>query len=490
MNLTRRLLAVALLAHLAVQVALVRAPRFFASEDDGYRLYQAYLLCSGQADPIGRFWLPGQLALTCPALAAGVPPVWAGLAVSMLGLVLLALALAALTRRLAGDGQGEQAGGAALVLVLASPMAATLSHSALAELPAMAACALAALGLLARAQGAPISRLLGGTAAMLLATWIRYESWPLAALYPIAAGLAAGAGGQGQGRWRWRDALVASLAWLGPLAWLLLQWQHYGDPLAFLHATADITAQAGHAGVARVLAHRLWALVTWAPVPLLGGIVAALLIKRRAPFVFLAWMALGVILPALGGDEHPTFPARLAFGLEVGLVPLAALALARAAGARAPRPFAALALLLVVLAPLVLARTRRPGFLDRDSVVVGLALRNGRLAPPAHGTLLVERPEARPPLGWASLASAWAEWSRIVFATPQAGTWELVMPTDVLADRWHVGDADLGAWLDAHAVSAAWCVTPTCVKTLRVLWPEARVREIGRGRWLTRLAPP
>src|SRR3954464_10139109 len=100
MTLTRRLGLVVAVAHLGIQVALTRAHHFFASEDDGYRLYQAYLLCSGQADPIGRFWLPGQMAMTCPAMAAGASPIVAGLAVSMLSLVVLAWALAALARRM------------------------------------------------------------------------------------------------------------------------------------------------------------------------------------------------------------------------------------------------------------------------------------------------------------------------------------------------------------------------------------------------------
>jgi hypothetical protein len=487
MKLTRLTLLVATLAHLVVQVVLTRAHHFFASEDDGYRLYQAYLLCSGQADPIGRFWLPGQLALTCPATALGVPPVWAGVLVSTASLVLLACALAALARRLAPAEQADDAAGAAFVLLLASPMAMTLAHSALAELPATAACALAALGLVVRARGGSRALLVAATLAMLFATWTRYECWPLALVFPLAAGL---------GHARRKDAAIAALAWLGPLGWMALQAWRFGDPFGFVHATAEITAQARHAGVLAVLAHRLQPLGL-APAAL-GGLGALVLATRgawrpdRAALAFLAWMALGVLAPALTGAEHPVFPERLSFALEVGLVPLAALAWAawwpraRTAGGRSR--VLAVALVLLCLAPL-LAALKRPRYLDRDSVAVGLALRAGRLAPPEDGRLLVERPEQRPPLGWASLASAWGAWPRLVFATPAAGLWELVEPVDVRARRAQVREADLAAWLDAHAVSAAWCVSPTCVKTLRLAWPGARVRALGRGRWVARERP-
>jgi hypothetical protein len=200
-------------------------------------------------------------------------------------------------------------------------------------------------------------------------------------------------------------------------------------------------------------------------------------------------MATGVLLPALAGTEHPVFPERLAFALEVGLVPLAAVTWAAFLRADpAPRRARGLALAAVgvALLPLVAATAIRTRYLDRDSVAVGLGLRAGRLAPAASGRLLVERPEERPPLGWASLASAWAAWPRLVFATPAAGTWELVEPTDVRRARATVADDALAPWLAAHEVTAAWCVSPTCVKTLRLAWPGARVRAIGRGRWIDR----
>jgi hypothetical protein len=459
------LLAVAVAAHLVAQLALTRANRFFASEDDGYRLYQAYLLCTGQSGPIGRFWLPGQLAMTCPALVVGLPPVWAGVLVSCLSLLVLVLAMAALTRALAPDEQRGRATVAAALLVLASPMAMTLSHSALAELPAAAACTVAALSLAERARGRARAWLVLGTIAMLVATWTRYESWPLALVYPLAAG------------WRRRgDAAIAALAWLGPLAWMALQWRAYGDPLTFVHATAEITGLSTHTGVLALIGHRLWALLLWAPVPLVGALFA----RHRGAWLFFAWMALGVLVPTLSGAEHPVFPARLAFALEVGLVPAVALAWS------AWRARVALVVALLALVPLVLATARRPTYLDPASVAVGKALRKGRLAPPAGGTLLVDRPLERPPLGWASLAAAWGAWEKIAFATRAEEGWELVLPTDVQGARWRVPAGALGAWLDAHSVTAAWCVTASCAKTLRVAWPLARVRTIGSGWWITR----
>jgi hypothetical protein len=99
----------------------------------------------------------------------------------------------------------------------------------------------------------------------------------------------------------------------------------------------------------------------------------------------------------------------------------------------------------------------------------------------------IERPEQRPPLGWASVASAWGEWSRVIFATPQPdGGWELVAPTDVRGGRATVADAVLPAWLDAHTVGSAWCVSRACGDRLRMAWPRARVTARGGGVWIER----
>jgi len=48
------------MAHVAGRVAFIAAGRFFASEDDAYRAYTAFLLGRG-GRVVGRLWLPGQL---------------------------------------------------------------------------------------------------------------------------------------------------------------------------------------------------------------------------------------------------------------------------------------------------------------------------------------------------------------------------------------------------------------------------------------------
>jgi hypothetical protein len=418
-------LVLAIVAHVAVRIAFFLEPRYLACEDDGYRLYLSFLFASGQSPLIGRFWLPGQLLLVAPLLRAGVDPALAGVLVSTLALVGLAVAMRGLVRSLAPAGAAGAAGAVAAALVLASPLSATLAQSALAELPFAALATAAAWGFAAGSRRG----LAGGAVALLAATWVRYEAWPLAGLYAVA------------GLWRRRP--LALLPLLGPALWLLGQAREHGDPLTFLHQTAAVTNAVGALAVA---GHRLLALVQWAPaalaLALLGGRPA------RPALAFLVWMAAGVLLPAASGGEHPVFPDRMAHGLEVGLVPLAALGLARLHARLRP------VLAVAAVASVAIAALRPPVFLDAEAVAQGLRLRadDGVLR---GGTLLVERPEVRPPLGWASLGALWGRWDRIVWATPHGGSWQLVRPLDVAA-RAEVPDAELPSWLRGHGVTGAW----------------------------------
>ena len=482
----RVFLVLAVLAHVIVRLALWADDRFFASEDDAYRLYTAYLGAHDPARWVGKFWLPGQRLLLAPLIALGMAPVWAGLTLSTAGLLTLVFSLALLARRLCSEQNGRSlaAGDIAAGLVLVSPMALTLSHSALVELPGLGCVALAASALLVRFQGGTRRVLISGALILALATWFRYEAWLLTLPYAVTAAVAH-YGRTGDRRAAVIDGCVASLCGIGPLVWMLAQWETYGSPLAFIDETSAI-AEALGAGVSRgdIVRSRLVALALWAPVVAGAGLFVVFRAPSRGAVLFAAWLGLGVIAQVVSGGEHPVFPARLAFTLEVALVPLAASGIAglleryRAPGA----VLLGVALSAILLAPL------RPSVLDDpDSVRFGHELRRGEHdAALGKGALLVERPERRPPFGWAAVATLWNEWPRTVFATALGDTWELVEPTAPRTERAKLPARALPGFLEARDVQAAWLVTPAAARMMRQVWPNARVESHGKGFFLVR----
>jgi hypothetical protein len=472
--------ALAVATHVGTRALFVARGRFFACEDDPYRLYQAVLASQDAHQLIGRFWLPGPVALHALAMGAGVPPAWAGLVMSTLALVVLAGALASLVRRMGGGATGVTA---VWVLLFVSPMTLALAHSALAEVPAMALVAVAAASL-----GRGRAALGGGALALAAATWCRYETWLLVPVLSAAAYRLARPRGA---RAALADAAIAALAGAGPVAWMAIQEARYGDAFTFLHETrAVLAALAPAPDRLGMLLARALALATWAPVV----VVLAATRARGAPRGALAFAAAAALLlvPALlDGREHPVFPARFAWPLEIGLVPLAALGVAgldaRAAPARGRRIMAAALALALVLAPT--AALRPAAMLDGDSVRAGLALRAGAHdAALAGGALLVERPERRPPFGWASVGVLWARWDRTVWGEPHAGGWELVEPSDPRL-RARVPDAELAAFFARRHVRGAWTVSPDARARLRAVWPTATEVPLGAGAFLFAFAP-
>jgi hypothetical protein len=257
----------------------------------------------------------------------------------------------------------------------------------------------------------------------------------------------------------------------------------------------------------RVLGHRALALLRWAPAVLAWSAVA--LASQRAPagasskpkslqgaIVFAALASLGVAIEIAGGREHGVFPARLAYGVEVALWPLAAIGIAWAF-ARARVLATAASIATVPLLGLALARP--PELADPDSVRAGLLLRKGALDPGA-GALLVERVPRRPklgwavaddrarivPFGWAAVGVLWARWPRTVWGARRRAEWELVEPTDPKGGRTTVPTRDLGAFLDRRGVTAAWISSPESVSEVMAAWPRARVLWQGEGVFLAR----
>jgi hypothetical protein len=286
-------------------------------------------------------------------------------------------------------------------------------------------------------------------------------------------------------------ALVASVPLLGPAAWMAAQQVAHGDALLFWRSAGaiarDLGGKSSRAGLAL---DRVNALLLWAPAVLGWALAAILLTQRRGrgrgPLAIGAALALAAVLPGVvTGHDHPVFPERLAYLAELGLLPLAALGMAGVVGRADVRSWVRGGAIGVSVALGALALARPAAMWDPDSVAVGLALRRGQLRLPS-GALLVERPVERPPFGWASVGVLWGQWHRTVFATPHAGGWKLVEPSDVVRGRTEVAGNALGAWLERRGVVGAWTLSRAGAQVVRRAWPDAAALPFGRGIFFTR----
>jgi hypothetical protein len=478
----------AVAAHVAAYAWLTHLDRFFASEDDPYRIYNAFLMARG-GTIIGRFWLPGQLLAMSVLQLLGVPARWSGILVGVAALVALAWALVEVTRMLAPEPVRETAPWAALLLAASSPLTLALGHSALAEPLESALVLVSAAAVLRRARGGPRWTLALGALALLLATWVRFESWAIALVLPgivfflerrLGRAIEAAA----------RDAAVVALAWLGPIAWMWAQAVHYGSPLAFLERIDELSMLTHEPSLVRVLANRAKWQMLWAPAALVWSAAAVVLLRHRrralVPLVgFALFTSLGVIAGVGSGPSAVlAFTPRLGYGLEVALWPLAAVGLALAF-ARTPR----LALLASVatVATLGVGVVRPADMQDTSSVAAGLLLRRGELdSKVGTGSLLVERLPRRPPFGWASVGVLWGHWDRTLWGTLRGDGWQLVEPTDVHAGLRGVPEKDFPTWLNAHDVTSAWMLSSPSLDEIRAAWPHCRLTQIGEGTLVSR----
>jgi hypothetical protein len=484
----RRIALAAVAAHVAAYAWLSHVNRFFASEDDPYRIYNAFLMARG-GTIIGRFWLPGQLLAMSAVQRFGAPARWSGIVVGAASEVALAWWLVEVTRMLAPESVRKTAPWAALLLIASSPLALVLGHSALAE-PLEAALVMAcAAAVLRRARGGPRWMLGLGTLAILVATWVRFESWAIALALPgivlllhrhygAATKLAA------------QDAALVALAWLGPIAWMWAQATHYGSPWAFLERIDELSFMTHESSIPRVLSNRLKWQVLWTPGALVWAAAAVGNLRDRrsalVPLVgFALFTSLGVIVGIGAGPSAVlAFTPRLGFALEVALWPLAAVGLALAF-TRAPR-WALVASVATILA-LGIGVARPADMQDTSSVTAGLLLSRGELdSKVGKGSLLVERLPRRPPFGWASVGVLWGQWNRTLWGTLRSDGWQLVEPTDVHAGLRGVPQRDLPAWLDAHDVTAAWTLSSPSLDEIRAAWPHSRSTRIGEGTLVSR----
>ncbi len=496
--------ALACLAHVGAHVYLLRAGRYFATEDDGYRVYQGFLIATqGWSDLVGRFWLPGQFVAIAGLLKLGVAPALAPLVIGVAAMAATLASVRSIAADLAPPGWGRAAGWGAVAVAALSPLEAVLTHSALAEPLANACLALSAAALVRHHAGGPRALVAAGTFAMLMATWVRYETWAYALLF-VGATYAL-ARRRADPRDARAETLVASLALAGPLAWCGLQWATWQEPFAFIRTVDDMSgALAGPPSQLRASELRLGGLALWAPATLLFAMAACATSRetraRLRPLALFAAVGLpglalqiisgkGLGVFIVGGREIDFFSPRLVSNVEIALFPLAGFGVAALAARSTPVARVASAVLSAFAALALALALRRPmAYVDADSIQAGLLLRRGALDGEVGTSLvLVERESPRPPMGWASLGVLWGKWPRIVWATAQPGHWLLVRPEDVKNDRERVGDEGLPAWLDANAVNAAWVLSPRAQRELESAWPAARATRIGRGVLLSRV---
>ena len=137
-------------AHLICKIAFISEGRFFASEDDPYRAYTAFLIKDDPIRIIGRLWVLGFESCHALLQGFGVPARWAGIGVNLLVFAALLVGLWRLMEELS-QGRASLKWSAA-ALLLASPMTITLAHSSLSDLLATCLIVWAAEGFIVYAS--------------------------------------------------------------------------------------------------------------------------------------------------------------------------------------------------------------------------------------------------------------------------------------------------------------------------------------------------
>jgi hypothetical protein len=483
--------------HVLGRVWLATEGRFFATEDDGYRAYYGHLVAEGTASVVGRFWLPGQFFVLGALGRLGLDAALAPMVLGAITFVVTLVAVHSLARDLAPEGWGDAAGRGAVAVAGCSPLLLVLSHSALAEPLANALVAFAAAALVRRHRVGPRRLVWSGAITMLLATWIRYETWAYALAFVVSATVMAH---RREGRRvALGDGAIASLALLGPIGWMIAQYLEHGDPFAFLDTIDEMaTTLTGGASPARVASARLEGLALWAGGAVVAAAAAVVVLRRRlaalGPLLVVAAIGVpglllqivtgkGLAVFVVEGREIEFFEPRLVSNVEVGLFPLAGLGLALLLAQ--PERAARLVLLGVALLSLALAGRGLAApmhYVDPSSVEAGLALRRGALDEAVgQGALLVERVEPRPPMGWASLSVQWSTWDRTLFFTRRGDSCDVVEASDVTAGRRRMPCRELGRWAEHRGVSAAWVLSEPARALVTALWPDAPTRTIGSG---------
>lgn len=330
--------------------ALLLSTGFRAVSDDDYA---RVVIAQGFAhqpklDPTGTSWLPFPFWWTGGIMRlVGDSSLNCARAIAFVTGVLSALLVFAAARLLVPDRRGALVGA---LLASAFPWSARLGVATVPELPTAALSLFAAATLASRSDRI---RLAGG-AALLAATWSRYEPWSLACAFVFAQLFPSRLSSPTSGRARFGSSV---LALVGPLSWMLHNVITHGDALHFLARVAAYKRAVAGDDPLAVLAYPL-ALVREEPELWLVGAVCVFAGGRRlatgpwrGPVFSLASMVAALTLAAArgGAPTHHNGRALLVVWLAVAIAVGAALyAMVRRPGARRLVALSATAIVLAL----------------------------------------------------------------------------------------------------------------------------------------------
>lgn len=293
-----------------VAAAIVLAAGFSGVSDDDFArvVIAEEWAAAPKLDPSGTSWLPLPFWITGVAMKVFGRSLEVARAASIGLGVLSALVVLAAARWITEDRRASLAGA---VVAAVFPWSATLGVATVPELPAAALALLGAAALVPPAPAGwpsltheppavapaerslpPPGRMLIGGAALVGSTLSRYDAWPIAAAFAIAAvGLAirgflsTGANAPGRGRAALGRIGAAVLALAGPLAWVLWNRHAHGSAFHFLERVAAYRRALGGEDQLRAV-HALFAypvaFVRHEP-ELVGALLIILVLCWRSP---------------------------------------------------------------------------------------------------------------------------------------------------------------------------------------------------------------
>ena len=245
--------------------AVVLAWGFSAVSDDDYArvVIAEEWAAAPKLDPSGTSWLPLPFWITGLAMMAFGRSLEVARGVAIGQGVLAALIVFVAARWITEDRRASLAGAIAAAIF---PWSARLGVATVPELPAAALALLGAASLVPPAPPGwpalsleragsrslpPPGRMLIGGAALAGSTLSRYDAWPIAAAFSIAALYLAVRGDPetpGRGRAALTRILAAALALAGPVAWIVWNHHAHGSALHFLERVAAYRRALGGSG--------------------------------------------------------------------------------------------------------------------------------------------------------------------------------------------------------------------------------------------------
>jgi hypothetical protein len=273
------------------------------SDDDYARITIAEAFAHvPRLDPSGTSWLPFPFWLNGTAMAIFGRSIGVAQAVALGSSVVGSLIVyGALIAR----GTKRWVAWTGVALAMSAPWSTWLGVATVPEALCASLVAAGALGLTQRGA-------LWAALALLVASLSRYEAWPVAAVFAAMCLVSAARAPDGaSARLRATQVCAATIAVVGPAAWLLWNWHAHGDAFHFIARVAAYRARVAPAATGT------WALYPSAFVRAGPGTLALVLVgapgawvdpelRKRWAAPFVAMLALAIFL--IEGDLHDGAP--------------------------------------------------------------------------------------------------------------------------------------------------------------------------------------